>query len=127
MVPSVLTFIVASFLLTLPAWAADPTAPRTGEQGCWVEIFDDEDFDENDPHTRVQGPIELPSLKALNGRNWANDISSVMVGPHAAARAYSDRDYKGTELALLPGQRIGDLSELDMGNTIESLKIKCAT
>ena len=71
----------------MPAYGANPTAPGGGESGCWLEIFDDDDFDENDAHTRLQGPLELPNLKDLNGRNWANDISSLVVGPNAVVRA----------------------------------------
>ena len=127
MLQGLLTVLLTCTVVVGPVFAATPVVPGAGDKDCWLEIFDDDDFDENDAHTRVQGPIELPSLKDLNGRNWANDISSVIVGPRAVARAYSDRNYKGTELAFLPDQRIGDLSDLNMGNTIESLKIQSRT
>jgi hypothetical protein len=40
--------------------------------------------------------------------------------------AYQDKDFKGTEIAFASGQRIPDLSKLDMSNDIESMKITCA-
>lgn len=43
----------------------------------------------------------------------------------AAVLAYKDKDFKGTEIAFTSGQRIPNLSELDMSNDIESMKINC--
>jgi hypothetical protein len=62
----------------------------------------------------VQGPKGYASLKNLSGRNWNNEIQSVIVGSDATVMAYSKQDFKGTELAFTPGQRIPDLSKLDM-------------
>jgi hypothetical protein len=47
------------------------------------------------------------------------------VGSNATVRAYEDRDFKGTELSFLPGQRVKNLGKLDMANDIESMKIAC--
>ena len=43
----------------------------------------------------------------------------------ATVIAYRDNDFKGTEIACTSGQRIPNLSELDMSNDIESMKITC--
>jgi hypothetical protein len=94
-------------------------------KNCWVDVFEDTKFDADDPHVRVQGPMELTSLKNLQGRNWNNEIQSVIVGPDATVRAYKDKDFKGTEIAFAPGQRVTDLSNLDMSDDIESMKIAC--
>jgi hypothetical protein len=59
------------------------------------------------------------------GRDWSNDIESVIVGPNANVKAYKDKDYQGTEIAFAPNQRIPDLGKLKMGNNIESMKITC--
>lgn len=95
------------------------------DKNCWIEVFDDTKYDADDPHVKVQGPIEYASLKNLSGRDWSNDIQSVIVGSSAAVLAYKDKDFKGTEIAFAPGQRIPNLSELDMSNHIESMKITC--
>ena len=95
------------------------------DKNCWIEVFDDTKYDADDPHVKVEGPKEYASLKNLNGRDWNNDIQSVIVGPSATVHAYKDKDFKGTEIAFAPGQRIPDLSQLDMSNHIESMKITC--
>ena len=95
------------------------------DKNCWIEVFDDTKYDADDPHIKVEGPKEYASLKNLNGRDWNNDIQSVIVGSSATVLAYKDKDFKGTEIAFAPGQRIPDLSQLDMSNNIESMKITC--
>jgi hypothetical protein len=96
------------------------------DKNCWIEVFDDTKYDADDPHVKVEGPKEFASLKNLNGRDWNNDIQSVIVGSGATVLAYKDKDFKGTEIAFASGQRIPDLSKLDMSNDIESMKITCA-
>ena len=94
-------------------------------KNSWIEVFDDSKYDADDAHVTVQGPKEYASLKDLNGKNWNNDIQSVIVGSSATVLAYKDKDFKGTEIAFTSGQRIPDLSKLDMSNDIESMKITC--
>ena len=96
------------------------------DKNCWIEVFDDTKYDVDDPHVKLQGPKDYASLKDLSGRNWSNDIQSIIVGSSASVLAYKDKDFRGTEIAFAPGQRIPDLSKLDMSNDIESMKITCA-
>ncbi|MGH7181895.1 MAG: beta/gamma crystallin domain-containing protein [Nitrospiraceae bacterium] len=119
-------FIVGALLVLggLSAEAADMEVQMV-DKNCWIEIFDDTKYDADDPHVKVQGPKEYASLKNLNGRDWNNEIKSVIVGSDAEVLAYKDKDFKGTEIAFAPGQRIPDLSKLDMSNDIESMKITC--
>ena len=117
--------LAAVFVLTgLPAHAADMDIQAV-DKNCFIEIFEDDNFDVDDPHVVLQGPKEYASLKAIKGKDWSNDIESVIVGSNATVRAYEDKDFKGTELALLPGQRVQNLGKLDMANDIESMKIAC--
>lgn len=95
------------------------------DKNCYVEIFEDDNFDADDPHITLQGPKEYATLKNLAGKDWSNDIESVIVGSNATVRAYEDKDFKGTEIAFAPGQRVANLGKLDMANDIESLKIVC--
>jgi hypothetical protein len=92
---------------------------------CWVEVYEDDNFDQDDPHALVEGPAEFPTLKRFGGRDWSNDIESLIVGPSATVRAYTKEDFQGTEVAFVPNQRIPKLSKLSMSNEIESLKITC--
>lgn len=97
------------------------------DKNCWIEVFDDTKYDADDPHVKVQGPKEFASLKNLNGRDWNNDIQSIIMGSNATVHAYKEKDFKGTEIAFASEQRIPDLSKLDMSNDIESMKIACGT
>jgi hypothetical protein len=95
------------------------------DKNCWIEVFDNTKYDANDPHAKLQGPKEYATLKNVNGKDWSNDIESVIVGPGATVRAYKDRDFQGPEIAFTSGQRIPKLSKLGMSNEIESMKIIC--
>jgi Beta/Gamma crystallin len=95
------------------------------DKGCWVEIYEDDNYDKDDPHLQIQGPADFASLKDLKGRNWNNDIESVIVGPNATVKAYKDKDFKGAEIAFTSNQRVPNLGKLDMSNEIESMKVSC--
>jgi hypothetical protein len=103
-------------------WAVDL---QVVDKNCFIEVFDDDEYDEDDPHVKIQGPAEYPTLKDVYGRNWNNDIESVIVGSNATVHAWMERDYKGPELTFTPGQRVPKLSKVKMANTIESMKITC--
>jgi hypothetical protein len=95
------------------------------DKNCWIEIFDDDEFDADDPHVKIQGPAEYASLKDLYGRNWSNDIESVIVGSNATVHAWMSRDFTGPEITFTPGQRVPKLSKLKSSNAIQSMKITC--
>lgn len=109
----------------MSAYAAADIELKTVDKACWAEIYEDTGFDLKDPHVKIQGPAQIATLKDYSGRNWNNEIQSIVVGPNAHLKAYSDKDFKGTELELTPNKRANDLSELNMGDEIESLKITC--
>ncbi|HKT35931.1 MAG TPA: peptidase inhibitor family I36 protein [Nitrospira sp.] len=121
-----LAMIAAVACATAPVFAAD-LETQVIDKNCYVEVFDDDDFDMKDDHYKIQGPKEFASLKDVGGKNWNNDIESVIVGTNARVRAYSEKDFKGTELAFAPGQRVPNLGKLDMKDDIESMKISCGS
>jgi len=121
-----LPMIAAIALSATPVFAAD-LETQVIDKNCYIEVFDDDDFDMDDVHYKIQGPKEFASLKDLGGKNWNNDIESVIVGTNARVKAYSDKDFKGTELAFAPGQRVPNLGKLDMKDDIESMKISCGS
>jgi hypothetical protein len=121
---NLLMIAVALTIAGLPAYAAD-LETQVVDKNCFIEVFEDDNFDPDDPHVVLQGPKEYATLKNLAGKDWSNDIESVVVGSNATVRAYEDKDFKGTELAFVPGQRVANLGKLDMANDIESLKIAC--
>jgi len=122
-----LRILMGAFLLVgvnSVAQAADLEV-QVVDKACWVEIYEDDNYDKDDPHIQLQGPAEYATLKDLQGRNWNNDIESLIVGPGATVKAYKDKDFKGTEISFTSNQRVPNLSKVDMGNTIESMRITC--
>lgn len=101
------------------------TELKVVDKQCWAEIYEDSDFDKNDPHLMIQGPTQIPTLKDYKGRNWNDEIQSIVVGPNATVKAYSKKDYAGTELVLPPNKRVAELSDYNMSDDIESLKVSC--
>lgn len=109
----------------MSAYAAADIELQAVDKACWAVIYEDTDFDVNDPHVKIQGPTQITTLKDYSGRNWNNEIESIVVGPNAHIKVYSDKDFKGTELELTPNKQVNDLSKLNMGDEIESLKVTC--
>src|SRR5689334_6689362 len=121
-----LMMAAAIALFAMPGFAAD-LETQVVDKNCYIEVFDDDNYDMDDAHYKIQGPKEFASLKDLGGKNWNNDIESVIVGSNARVKAYSEKDFKGTELAFAPGQRVPKLGKLDMSNEIESMKVSCGS
>ena len=121
-----LLMFAAFALFAVPGFAVD-LETQVVDKNCWIEVFDDDDFDMKDDHYKIQGPKEFASLTDVNGKNWNNDIESVIVGSNARVKTYSEKDFKGTELALAPGQRVPNLGKLNMKDDIESMKIACGS
>jgi hypothetical protein len=121
-----LSMIAAIACFAMPVFAAD-LETQVLDKNCYIEVFDDDDFDMKDDHYKIQGPKEFASLSDLGGKDWNNDIESVIVGSNARVKAYSKKDFKGTELAFAPGQRVPNLGKLDMKDDIESMKVACGS
>jgi hypothetical protein len=121
-----LPVVAGMALWVAPVFAAD-LETQVIDRNCYIEVFDDDDFDMDDAHYKIQGPKEFASLKDVGGKNWNNDIESVIVGSNARVQAYSEKDFKGTLLAFEPGQRVPNLGKLDMKDEIESMKISCGS
>jgi hypothetical protein len=121
-----LLMVAVMALSWVPVFAAD-LETQVIDKNCWIEVFDDDNFDMNDAHVKLQGPKEYATLKDVSGKDWSNDIESVIVGSNTTVKAYKEKDFKGTELAFAPGQRVPKLSKLDMSNDIESMKISCGS
>jgi hypothetical protein len=95
------------------------------DKNCWVELYEDSDFDVDDSYVRIKGPFEAGSLEALAGQDWSDEIQSIMVGPSATVFAYEDPGFSGTEVVFVADQKVGELADLNMSDDIESLKVQC--
>ena len=118
-------FLVGLSVVFMGASIGSAVDLKVVDKNCWVEIFDDDEFDEDDPHVKIQGPAEYATLKDVYGRNWSNDIESVIVGSNATMQAWINKDFSGPEMTFTPGQRVPKLSKLKMSNAIQSMKIAC--
>ena len=108
----------------VPAYAVE-LEMKIVDKDCWIEIFDDDDYDADDPHIKIYGPKEIATFKGFMGKDWDDDIESLIVGSNATVLAYADKDYQGTEISFTAGQRVKDLADVKMKNEIESMKIRC--
>ncbi|MDF2458707.1 MAG: exported protein of unknown function [Nitrospira sp.] len=117
-------FVILSVVFLTPSMGSAVDL-QVVDKNCWIEVFDDDEFDEDDSHVKVQGPQDFPNLKNLYGRDWSNDIESVIVGSNATVHAWMNKDYTGPEITFTPGQRVPKLSKLKASNSIESMKITC--
>jgi hypothetical protein len=60
-----LSMIAATTFCVLPAWAAD-LETQVVDKNCYIEVFDDDNYDMDDAHYKIQGPKEFASLKDLD-------------------------------------------------------------
>ena len=64
-----LLMIAAALTITgIPAYAAD-LETQVVDKNCFIEIFEDDNFDADDPHVVLQGPKEYATLKNLAGKD----------------------------------------------------------
>lgn len=99
--------------------------PLKHDNKCWAEIYMNAEFDKNGSRLLLVGPHELTTLKGLNDQNWDNDIESIIVGPEAYMELYADQEFGGRTLILRANQNLGNLSDAQMKNDIESLRLSC--
>jgi hypothetical protein len=116
---------LSAALSAIPCLTEAALETQVIDKDCWVDLYEDDDFDKDDPNIRIQGPAEYATLDNLNGTDGGNDIESLIMGPNAYMKAYDRKDYKGNEVAFLPNQRVKDPAKLDMANAIDSLKLTC--
>jgi len=95
------SFIIVGLLAlgALSVEAADMEV-QVVDKNCWIEVFDDTKYDADDPHVKVQGPKEYASLKNLNGKNWNDDIQSVIVGSDATVLASYAGTYRSEQIPI---------------------------
>jgi hypothetical protein len=131
-------------LLTVILFGAN--AAQAGD--CWLDVYDKPAL--AGAHVRVEGPIELPNLKTLQGGNWSNRIESLRVGPTAEVVAFTKENFSEThtgplahpdalksaseseiaaahdlEISFGPGKQEHHLGEVKFHKNINSLKIRC--
>lgn len=115
-------------------------------EGCWVDIFDEPEF--KGLQARLEGPVDLPTLRGLHSHDWNDVLDSLEVGPHAELTVYRNENfevnpvpenhpdaiqkwngkpeyYRSSVQTFYPGQSVHHLGEFNLHSQISSLKLKC--
>ena len=92
-------------------------------EGCYLQVWDGAQY--LGVSDFINGPRDYPSLRSLpNKRSWRNRIASVRVGPTAEAMAFTNENFQGAAVPLLPGTSHPVLPENAVAR-IESLRVSC--
>jgi hypothetical protein len=114
--------IVFAACQSKPAMTASAT-----QDGCWVEVFEDDDFSTGDAHARIEGPGRWDNMRGLpggGGKDWGDCIGSIRVGPHARVIVWEDEGFGDTRLEFGPGSEQRDLNEVNFDDEIDSIEIQ---
>lgn len=96
--------------------------PQAMENNCWVVIYEDEGY--QDTSLLVTGPSEHNNLRNLpnsNGKDWGDDIDSLVVGPQCWLQVFADENFGDTSAWYGPNTHAPGLG--DMGDEIDSMKL----
>jgi hypothetical protein len=100
---------------------------RNAENPCWVHIWEDENFEDN--NDRIFGPGRWNNMRNLPGANksdWGDEIDSLKVGPAATVTVWEDENFGDNSQTYGPGTEKTNLrGNPDMGDQIDSMEIKC--
>jgi hypothetical protein len=89
-------------------------------QDCWIEVFELSHY--RGRRRRLFGPSHFASIRSRDAA-WGISIDSIVVGPEAHVRLYSNADPNATVMWLLPRQAFGDLVNLRIEDSVDSLEI----
>ena len=87
---------------------------------CYIDIWREADF--KGETRRLHGPASHPHLHFHEG-DWADDIGSLRLGPHAFLLAFRGENYADAMLALGPNDQVADLRAHEFADDIESLRL----
>ncbi|MDF9392400.1 MULTISPECIES: hypothetical protein [Methylococcus] len=119
-------------------------ASRSGD--CWVDIYRGPDY--TGAKVRVFGPVEMASLKDLEGADWNDVIESLEVGPAAEVSVYGnenfalpsgpvyheqeirswggkDENYRSQVATFTAGHKVHHLGEYGLHDQVSALKVRC--
>lgn len=109
-----------------PSDAASTESSAPGGQssgdGCWVHLFDSDDFQESDDHFLLTEAGKYDNLAQLPGasKDWTDEADSIKVGPNATVTVWPRTNFAGTKQILEPGSEhpsVDEPSSLEMACT----------
>ncbi len=135
MITARVTLALAASMLTAAALVGCSSAPQhvpaetsvaynaeNGKPGCWVEIYEREDFQGRS--ARLAGPLELASLNLADLGDWTERINSIRVGPMAEVELYGDLKFEDRRQIYPSGREIASLEkDADFGGEAASMRI----
>jgi Beta/Gamma crystallin len=138
-------FLLFSLVIGLLLWQ---TSAFAGRNECWVDFYESPNY--SGTHIRIEGPVKLRNLRAVDGQNWESRFDSLVVGPKARLQIFENTNFKRTlsemakypdlmkslgitdeevkeesDVELRPGEMVHHLGELNFHKKTKSLKIEC--
>jgi len=107
--------------------ASSPAAAARTGNPCWVHIWEDENFQDN--NDVIYGPGKWNNMRGLPGANkgdWGDEIDSLKVGPGATVIVWEDENFGDNSQTYGPGtEKTNFRGDPDMGDQIDSMEIRC--
>lgn len=87
--------------------------PELPANGCYVHLFDGDNFDANDDNFVLTEPGRYADLKELPGadKDWTDEADSLIVGPNATVIGWSETNFQGTEVTYESDSRHPDVDD----------------
>ena len=104
------TLALGFFVMTV---SATPSGGGNG-QGCSIQLFDGDDFDETDDNVTIAGPGRFANLRDLPDTtedDWGGEADSFRVGSAATVQVYAQEDFGGATQTYQPGTEQSDADE----------------
>lgn len=99
-------------------------ADNSMKQGCWVRIYDRENF-LGETLTLI-GPTTLADMSGPFGLDWDDRVNSIETGPKAMVTVYDDPGYEEQVAQFKPGQKVADLSKrMGFFDEFASIRVNC--
>ena len=100
-----------------------PGMTMPSQDGCFVHVWDGPQFAGTPDF--INGPGDYATLRDLpGGRLWNDRIRSATTGPVATVTLWTDENFQGGRMILMPDTEYGWLPESIIGQT-ESMNITC--
>lgn len=104
-----------------------PPPAAMASNGCWVQIFEEENLDTKEAWDVLNGPAKFSTLYGLPGARefeWGDRIESLVVGPHARVTLWNWDYFRAEKVQFGPGSRVKSLSAYAFEHEPESMVIE---
>jgi hypothetical protein len=100
------------------------TAETPMERGCWVRLYDAENY--AGESLTLSGPTTINDMSGPFGINWDDRVESLQTGPRAVLTVFDDDDFEDLVTQFKPGQQIPDVSRrMGFFDEFGSVRLDC--